>query len=146
MNRAISLSVLLLSVLTASSVWAKVTQQQANRLGVELTPMGAEKAGNASGSIPAWTGGITSPIPGYEKGQFHPDPYAADRVLHVVTSKNLDKYKEQLTAGQIALLKRHPEYSINVYPSHRSAAYPQFVYDAVKKNAVTAELQPYGRV
>lgn len=143
-NRAISLSVLLFSVLTASSVWAKVTQQEANRLGMDLTPMGAEKAGNASGSIPAWKGGITSPIPGFNKGQFHPDPYAADRVMHVITGKNVNKYKEFLTPGQVALLQRHPEYSINVYPSHRSAAYPQFVYDAVKKNAVTAELQPYG--
>ncbi|MFT5594952.1 MAG: hypothetical protein ACI8SR_003355 [Oceanicoccus sp.] len=144
MNSAISLSVLLLSVLTASSVWAKVTPQQAARLGADLTPMGAEKAGNASGSIPAWKGGITKPISGYEEGQFHPDPYAKDRVLHVITAKNWQKYKEQLTQGQIDLLQRHPEYAINVYPSHRSAAYPQFVYDAVKKNAVTAELQAYG--
>lgn len=144
MNRAISLSVLLLSVLTASSVWAKVTPQQAARLGADLTPMGAEKAGNASGSIPAWKGGITQPIAGYEIGQFHPDPYAKDRVLHVINVSNWQKYKDQLTQGQIELLKRHPEYSINVYPSHRSAAYPQFVYDAVKKNATTAELQAYG--
>lgn len=144
MNRAISLSVLLLSVLTASSVWAKTTPQQAARLGADLTPMGAEKAGNASGSIPAWKGGITQPVAGYEEGQFHLDPYAKDRVLHTINVGNWQKYKDQLTQGQIELLKRHPEYTINVYPSHRSAAYPQFVYDAVKKNATTAELQPYG--
>lgn len=144
MNRVINLSVLLLSVLTASSVLAKVSQNQADRLGLDLTPMGAEKAGNRSGSIPAWTGGITNPITGYEEGKFHPDPYAKDRVLHVITAENMNKYKDQLTIGQMELLKRHPEYSINVYPSRRSAAYPQFVYDAVKKNATTAELQPYG--
>lgn len=144
MNRLTRLSVLLLSVLTASSVWAKVTQQQAARLGIDLTPMGAEKAGNASGSIPAWTGGITTPVAGYEEDQFHLDPYSKDRVLHVITAKNWENYKEHLSQGQIELLKRHPGYSINVYPSRRSAAYPQFVYDAVKKNAETAELQPYG--
>ncbi|MGR6874783.1 hypothetical protein ACU6U9_21425 [Pseudomonas sp. HK3] len=108
MNRTISLSIILLSVLTASSVWAKVTPQQAARLGVDLTPMGAEKAGNSSGTIPAWKGGITQPIAGYEKGRFHPDPYASDRVQHVITAKNWQKYENQLTQGQIELLKRQP--------------------------------------
>ena len=30
-----------------------------------LTPFGAERAGNADGTIPAWTGGITSAPAGY---------------------------------------------------------------------------------
>ena len=39
---------------------AELTQAQADSLGgAELTPMGAERAGNAAGTIPAWTGGIT---------------------------------------------------------------------------------------
>ena len=29
-----------------------------------LTPLGAERAGNADGSIPAWTGGMTEPSTG----------------------------------------------------------------------------------
>ena len=34
--------------------WA-LTPEQVARLGQELTPMGAERAGNADGSIPEWT-------------------------------------------------------------------------------------------
>lgn len=137
-------TILIIATMTSGLVMAKVSPQEAARLGKDLTPMGAEKAGNASGSIPAWTGGITQPIKGYEKGEFHPDPYANDRVRHEITLANYKKFEQYLTPGQIALLKKYPTYSIRVYPSRRSAAYPQFVYDAVKKNAVTAELQPYG--
>ena len=32
-----------------------LTPEQVARLGQELTPMGAERAGNADGSIPEWT-------------------------------------------------------------------------------------------
>ena len=39
---------------------AKLTPEQAARLGNDLTPVGAEKAGNADGSIPEWTGLIRS--------------------------------------------------------------------------------------
>jgi len=130
--------------LAATTAVAKVSPQEAARLGKDLTPVGAEKSGNKAGTIPAWTGGITKPIAGYEKGQFHPDPYAQDRVSLVIDHTNVDKHKAQLTAGQIKLIKSHPTFFMNVYPSHRSAAYPQFVYDQIKKNATTAELQKYG--
>ena len=42
------------AAIASSSVFAK-------ELGGDLTPIGAEKAGNADGSIPAWTGGLTTP-------------------------------------------------------------------------------------
>ena len=35
-----------------------------DRLSNDLTPMGSERAGNAAGTIPEWTGGITSPPAG----------------------------------------------------------------------------------
>ena len=63
-----------LLLLAATSVSA----QQAAKLGADLTPMGGEKAGNAAGTIPAWTGGITSAAqagaPGFKSGGHHPDP------------------------------------------------------------------------
>lgn len=39
--------------LLASPLWAAVSPEQASALGDSLTPMGAERAGNASGEIPA---------------------------------------------------------------------------------------------
>lgn len=138
------MSSLVLSLMLPLVSVASVTPQQANQLGKNLTPMGAEKAGNASGSIPAWTGGIQKPIAGFVPGEFHPNPYKNEKPRFVITSANWQKHKDMLSQGQIDLISKYPSYSINVYPSHRSAAYPQFVYDAVKKNAVTAQLQEYG--
>ena len=42
----------------ATSVMAAVSADEAAKLGTTLTPLGAEKAGNADGSIPEWTGGL----------------------------------------------------------------------------------------
>ena len=44
--------------LLATSVMAAVSPDEAAKLGSTLTPVGAEMAGNASGTIPAWTGGL----------------------------------------------------------------------------------------
>ncbi len=126
------------------SATAAVTVEQARHLGKDLTPMGAEKSGNARGTIPAWTGGIAQPIEGYQAGEFHPDPYSHDKVKYSVNGKNYKKFKKYLTPGQIAMLQKYPAYFMNVYKSHRSAAYPQFVYDAIKKNATSAQLLKYG--
>lgn len=137
-------SVLILSVLGSSAALAKVSQLEASRLGTELTPLGGQKEGNTAGTIPRWTGGITKPIQGYVEGEFHPDPFPSEKPIKVITGKNWQQHKAFLTQGQIELLKKYPDYFINVYPSHRTAAYPDFVYAAAKKNALNAELQPYG--
>jgi len=112
----------------------------AGELGKSLTPLGAIKAGNADGSIPAWTGGITSPPAGYKPGDHHPDPYASDQPLLTISGQNADQYKDRLSPGQLALLKTYPTYKMKVYPTHRSASAPQHVYDMTIKNASTAKL------
>ena len=116
----------------------------ASRLGADLTPLGAEAKGNADGSIPAWTGGITTPPAGYKPGQHHPDPFAADQPLFTITSANVAQYAEKLSAGQQAVLKAYPSYKMVVYPTHRSASNPQRVYDATKANAASAKLVANG--
>ena len=85
-------------------IQAKVSETEAAKLGAELTPVGAVKAGNADGSIPAWTGGITEPPAGYSKGDHHPDPFADDKVLFTITAKNYQEYAEFLSDGQKELL------------------------------------------
>lgn len=124
----------------AFGVQAKLPADQVARLGNDLTPMGAEKAGNTDGSIPAWDGGITKAPAGYKAGDHHPDPFAADKVLFTIDKANVSKYKANLSPGQIALFDLYPDFKINVYPTHRSASYPQYVYDATKKIAANAEL------
>ena len=133
-----------LLTLTAAGLQAAISQAQADRLGNDLTPLGAEKAGNADGSIPAWTGGITTPPAGYKLGAHHPDPFADDQPLYTVTAANLAQYQDKLTAGHIAVLKAYPDYHLTVYPAHRSASNPQRIYDATKANATTARLNNSG--
>jgi hypothetical protein len=132
----------------AGAALAGVTAQQAAKLGADLTPMGAEKAGNAAGTIPAWNGGIKSAadagFPAFKTGGHHPDPYAADKLLYRIDASNMSKYAAQLTAGHKALLTAYKDYFIDVYPSHRSAAFPQRIYDAVKANATGAKLTGNG--
>ena len=114
--------------------------QNAAQLGGPLTPFGATRAGNADGSIPAWTGGITSPPAGYSVGDHHPDPFAGDRVQFTINAGNAAQFADKLTAGHLAMLQRYPTFSMNVYPTRRSASAPQRIYDATIANASSAQL------
>jgi hypothetical protein len=125
---------------TATSVFGAVSADQAARLGQDLTPLGAERAGNAAGSIPEWTGGITQLPAGYVPGMHHPDPFAGEQPQYVITASNLEQYRDKLTAGAVALLQTYGDYKLPVYPSHRTASVPARVYDATKVNATHANL------
>ncbi|MCA1789419.1 MAG: DUF1329 domain-containing protein [Thioalkalivibrio sp.] len=119
-------------------LWAQPTQQEIARLGKDLTPMGAEKAGNAAGTIPAWDGGIKTPPASYKPGQHYVNPFAGDDVLFTITAANVDKYAANLTPGQIALIEAYPTYKMKVYPTRRSASFPQRIYDKTIQNAKSA--------
>ena len=115
------------------------------RLGRDLTPIGAEKAGNADGSIPAWNGGLTMNKNAFDLAKGYKDPYEADKPLLTITAANSASYKDKISDGQLAMLRRHPDtWKMNVYPTHRSASFPQFVYDAVKVNAEHTKLTTDG--
>lgn len=142
-SRHLSPAARLLSVgmcVLAVSVRAAVSEAEAARLGKDLTPIGAEAAGNADGSIPAWNGGILTPPAGYKPGDHHPDPFAADKPLYTVTGADAAQYAGKLGAGHKALLNAYSDYKLIVYPSRRSASYPQRIYDATRANAPTAQL------
>jgi hypothetical protein len=132
----------------ALPTWAAISPQDAAKLGAELTPLGAEKAGNADGSIPEWTGGIKSPadagVPNYKTGQHHPDPFANDKPVFTITPENMGQYAAKLTEGHKKLLSTYKDYKMLVYPTRRSAAFPQRIYDATKRVATTANLAPGG--
>ena len=132
------------SVLCFLTSVAAVCAADPARLGADLTPLGGEKAGNADGSIPAWTGGLTTPPAGYQPGMHHPDPFAGEQPLFTITAANVAQYADKLTAGQQALLKAYPTYKIPVYRSHRTASNPQRIYDATKQYAATAALTDGG--
>jgi hypothetical protein len=128
--------------LILSPAHAGVDAAKAAELKTVLTPLGAEKNGNKDGTIPAWTGGIPAGTSAFVGGSGRrSDPYAADKKLYSVTAKNLAEHADKLSEGSQALLKKFPDsYRIDVYPSHRSAAAPQWVYDQTLKNATRARM------
>jgi hypothetical protein len=116
--------------------FAAVTAEEAKQIGTTLTEFGAIKAGNAEGTIPAYTGGLTKAPPGFVPGSgFWVDPYKDEKPLFRIDGKNLDKYASKLSEGQKQLLKKYPTYWIDVYPTHRSAAYPEKILKATVRNA-----------
>jgi len=129
----------LLAVLSAGAL-AAVSPEEAAQLGKSLTPTGAEKAGNKDGTIPEWTGGLTTPPAGFQPGSgLRPDPYAAEKPRLVITGKNADQYKDQLTAVTLALLKRYPTMRVDVYPTHRPYVQPKKLQENTAKNALQAK-------
>ena len=134
-----------LALLAVTGLQAKVTEEEFAQLKANLSPVGAEIAANADGSIPAWSGGIKEIPEKYIKGEHYVDPYADDEVQYTVTKSNLDTYREFLSPGQIAMFDRYPDtWKMQVYPTRRSTSYPEFVYNAIEENATQASLTEDG--
>src|SRR3954469_12822896 len=127
MNPRITSVLAMLAAVTLPAM-AAVGADEAAKLKSELTPLGAEKAGNKDGSIPAWTGGYTTRIPGDKPGGRRGDPFGNEKPLLSITAKNADQYADKLTDGLKAMLQKYPEYRIDVYPTHRTAVAPKWVY------------------
>jgi hypothetical protein len=129
-------------LVAAGAAIAGVSADEAGKLKTTLTPFGAEKAGNADGSIPAWTGGYTTPIAGVKTGGRRGDPFANEKPLYSITADNMAQYAPKLTDGTQALLKKYPKtFRVDVYKTNRTAAAPQWVYDNTFKNATSARLE-----
>ncbi len=142
MNKKTLRLALAIGCLVASApAQARITEQEAARLGADLTPVGAIKAGNADGSIPPYEGGITTLVPGTVPGLSEADPYPDDKPLFTITAANMAQYKDRLTAGEQAMLARFPEsYRLNIYRTRRSSALPSDIYAVIKAQATKAEL------
>jgi Protein of unknown function (DUF1329) len=132
------------ALVISSTVHAQLAGGDLAKLGTTLTPLGAEKAANAAGTVPAWDGGITKPVAGYKAGGAYPDPYGADKELFTINAGNADKYKDNLSPGQLAMLKQYPTYKLKVFPTHRSAAFPAAHYAETKDCAAKAKLAAGG--
>ena len=113
----------LLCILTAN---AKVDESQQQKLSAELTPIGAIKKGNGK-DIPEWNGKVE--ILDEEVAQF------------TITNENYLSYKDNLTAGQMALFEQYQEtFKMPVYTTHRTSIAPDWVYENSGLNALTTEL------
>jgi len=123
----------------AGTAHGAVSAEEAKKLGTTLTAVGAEKSGSDDGSIPAYTGGLTTPPAGFKAGSGkRPDPFAGEKPLYSITAKNMANYASKLTEGNKALLKKYPTYRIDVYKTHRTVCFPEYVLEGTKHNAVSA--------
>ncbi|MBL3556350.1 MULTISPECIES: DUF1329 domain-containing protein [Marinobacter] len=126
--------------LGATNVYSAVSSEQAQSLKNELTPVGAEKSGNADGTIPEWTGGITEKLPGNHMGDVPTELFEDEKPLYKVTRENMTEYEDLLSEGVKALLKKYPDtFYLNVYPTHRTGAHPQSIYENALANATRCE-------
>jgi hypothetical protein len=128
----------------AAPAMAKLTDAEVARLGADLTPMGAEKAGNKDGTIPAWTGGLCTPPAGWTPAKGYVDPFGNDKPKFTITKANAAQYKDNLTPGTLALLNKYDNFKMPVYETRRTACYPDSVYAGVKKDAPKLDLVGFG--
>ncbi|WP_027856560.1 DUF1329 domain-containing protein [Marinobacterium jannaschii] len=141
-NKSILCAAVAVLAFSAGSAFAEISPDDVKRLQADLTPLGAERAGNADGTIPEWTGGLSGAFPGWpNKDNHRPNPHADDKAQFTITAANMDQYAAKLPEAAKAMFKAYPDtFKMNVYPTRRTAAYPQTFYDAIARDAVTAKL------
>ncbi|MCB1667458.1 MAG: DUF1329 domain-containing protein [Porticoccaceae bacterium] len=145
MKTSISWAFATIYLVLATGVTAELLQEKNyDRLNSDLTPMGAERAGNAEGTIPAWDGGLTVAPENWHPEQGYPDIFADDPILFTITKENMTQYREQLSDGLKALLENYDSFKIPVYRTRRTFANPEFVYQATRDNAGKARVDGDG--
>jgi len=139
LNKKILATGILSAAMFTGNAFSAVSESEAAKLGDTLTLMGAEKAGNG-GVIPAWDGGLKTPPAGYKNDGIYVNPFPNDKPKFTIDHSNFDQYSDNLSPGQIAMIKRYPDYKMPVYETRRTAGYPDQVMQDTVDNATNVEL------
>jgi hypothetical protein len=157
--RRLCVPIVLILAAFAVEVHATASPAEAARLGEDLTPVGAIRAGNAEGTVPPWTGpaNFSEEQKRYTRAQVEdlrknrPEELedqlrrqagdAAAKALFEINKANMARYADRLTDGQKAMLQKYPQYKLKVYPSIRTAFYPPQIDRATIENATLASLE-----
>jgi len=137
-----------LGLAASAGAQAAVSPEEAAKLGNELTRWGAIAAGNADGSIPPYTGGLAKDKWPEDTSVNRPtDPFRGEKPLYTIDQDNVDEYAELLSPGTVALIKKYGDqgYRLDVYPTHRTMSYPDWILENVQKNATATELANEGK-
>jgi hypothetical protein len=121
---------ILTALVTTGGARAAVSEQAAAKLGTTLTPVGAERAGNADGTIPAWRG--------------VPETIGAEQPAVIITAASANTYASRLPEGALALFRAFPDYHMRIFPTHRTAIAPDWVYRNIRLNATRAHAADAG--
>lgn len=123
-------------LLLSPTALANVDAKEALRLKQDLTPLGAERYANANNTIPRWT---ADQMTWKDHAQWTKDIQQEQPLFHI-TEKNYLQYRSLLSRGQIAMLQAYPDtFSMPVYPTHRTAKIPDWLYENAFKNALEAQ-------
>lgn len=116
----------------------------------EITPLGAKRAGNAAGTIPAWECDVDGTAPGIDVAPADVDshrypaianPFADEEPRFTITAANHREYADKLTPGTRKLFEQYPDaFAMPVYPTHRTACFSETLYRQAALNAEQAEL------
>ena len=104
------------------------------------TRIGAERAGNASGSLPPWTGGLANTANLPRNGRRPGNPFADEQPQYVIGQNNYTEYSGLLSEGHKEMLRRYNDYEMRVYPSHRTVVYSEAIQEATEANRTRAKL------
>ena len=104
---------------------AGVSPEEAKKLGTDLTRVGAEKAANADGTIPAYTGGLTTPPASFKAGSsIRPDPFAKEKPRLTITAAEHGQVRGPVDRGRAGAAEEVSEVPHRRVPDppHRGAA------------------------
>jgi len=114
---------------------------EAATLGKELTPIGAERAGNKDGSVPAWSADELSDSEHLQWMQ----RISVEQPLYEINAGNMDQYKNLLAPGLQQMLQRYSDsFVVPVYKSYRTAREPKWVDDFTRRNLTDARISESG--
>ena len=134
--------------LAAGGALAAVSPEQAAQLGKDLTPTGAEMAGNEDGSIPPWNPkGPPIPanfVPGSDN---YTNPYADEQPLFTIDGSNWEQYADHLTEGTKGIFESlgADGFKMHVYPTKRDYVYPDYIVGNTVRNATGATMVADGQ-
>jgi Protein of unknown function (DUF1329) len=143
-----TLTAIALNSVMAASALAIVTPQEASRLGQDLTPLGAERAANADGSIPEWNPeGWPVPANFVPGSDHYVDPYAGEKPLYTIDAGNWQEHQQYLTEGSKGMFEKlgSAGFRMDVYPTKRDFVTPEWYYHNSAANASAASLVEDGQ-
>jgi len=106
--------------------------------------MGSERAGNAKRPYRLGAAAIRRPYRDTSPACAGPNPFVGEKPVFSITRANLGMYADKLPEGRQGRCSQIPDYRMDVYPTHRTAAAPQWVYENIFRNATRAHAASAG--
>jgi len=130
----------------SSACAGELTAEEKALLGTTLTEIGAEKAANQDGTIEAFEWGKYKIPAAYEMGSgSRVDVIEGESPRLSIDAGNMAEHTDKLTEGTKAMLAKYSStFRLDVYPTHRTVSFPDWLLKRTKELAGTATLSADG--